>query len=352
MLNKINKLSWIINSACNLRCIHCYPNSGVETRQEFSSKQFGQLRANLSGMHFSRTFLSGGEPVLDKNFFKYLEIANDISDEVYICSNGTTLSDSVLDELVRLGVKGIVLSYQANDAETAYIIYGNSLVPQMILETIRRIQKYDIVLGVETTLLRQNISSIDDLIKTLIAHDVKFISFKRLLPIGRGQSEEVSISKEENYEMLARIADWQISHKEIRFHVHDPLYGTIWYDKYSNLVENKNFFRWLKGFSCRAGTRWIGIDPFGNVSPCPLLLYRNTIIGNVLKVPLKELLEKSSLIRLLQDVEKGQSKNCKYGSVCLGCRATAITKNNSISAKDPMCVYANMACPIVGSKED
>ena len=27
----IGKLSWIINNACNLRCVHCYPDSGIET---------------------------------------------------------------------------------------------------------------------------------------------------------------------------------------------------------------------------------------------------------------------------------------------------------------------------------
>ena len=92
----INKLSWIINNACNLKCIHCYPNSGLESRKAFSENEFETLRKNLSSAHFSRVFLSGGEPIIDVNFNKYLDIAKQISDEVYLCSNGTLLTDSKL----------------------------------------------------------------------------------------------------------------------------------------------------------------------------------------------------------------------------------------------------------------
>ena len=52
-------------------------------------------------------------------------------------------------------------------------------------------------------------------------------------------------------------------------------------------------------YGCKAGTHWIGIDSLGNVSPCPLLLYKDVIIGNVFEKPLKDILDSSVIIEQL-----------------------------------------------------
>ena len=342
-MKNIAKLSWIINNACNLKCVHCYPNSGIETRKEFGDDEFENLRKNLSNTHFSRVFLSGGEPIIDKNFRKYLDIAKDIADDVYLCSNGTLLTDAKLKELSEWGVKGIVLSLQAIDKNLSLTIYGSEQVPNNVFNAISLAKKYNFSIGVEITMMKQNISSIDGIVQELISRDVKFISFKRLMPVGRGTSDNVCITKEENFQMLEKIFNWQITNPDIRFNVHDPLYGTILYEHFGS-IEKPAIHEWLKSFSCRAGTRWIGIDPLGNVSPCPLLLYKNTIIGNVMETPLDDILSKSKLVRLLQNAEKATS-DCKYGAYCLGCRVSAISKAGDIFSKDPMCVYEGQ-CPI------
>ncbi len=351
MIKRISKLSWIINNACNLKCIHCYPDSGIEHKKVFTDDEFKKMLDNFEGMHFHRTFLSGGEPILDKNFNKYLQIAKQISDEVFICSNGTLLSESKLNELVGKGINGIVLSCQAIDADSALNIYGNAQVPALVFEAIERIQKYNIAFSVEISLMKQNISQLDSIIERLISSGVNSLSFKRLLPVGRGDSTEVGLSKEENYEILKKIYDWQVAHNDIRFNVHDPLYGTILLDHLGELCDNPAMMRWMHGFSCRAGTRWIGIDPFGNVSPCPILLYKDAIIGNILKNSLIDILNTSSLIALFQKVDIKNSNSCKYGNFCLGCRATAVAKRKSIFSKDPMCIHENELCPISTIKD-
>ncbi len=343
---QISKLSWIINNACNLKCIHCYPNSGMEYKKDFSDDDFKKMLYNFEGMHFQRTFLSGGEPLLDKNFSKYLMIAQQISDEVYLCSNGTLLTDSKLSELIDGGLNGIVLSCQAIDADTALRIYGNEKVPSQVFSAIERIKKLNIALSVEMSLMRQNVHELDNIIEKLIACGVKSLSFKRLLPVGRGDAYEVGLSKEENYEILKRIYNWQVTHEEIHFNVHDPLYGTILFDHLGQYCDDEAMFRWLHGFSCRAGTRWIGIDPLGNVSPCPILLYKDTIIGNLMNTPLVDILNNSTLIELFQNIDTENNGSCKYGSLCLGCRATAISKSGKLFSKDPMCIHIDEVCPI------
>ena len=274
------------------------------------------------------------------------KIALEISDDVYICSNGTLLSDKKLYELVHAGVKGIILSLQALDSELSSKIYGNSNVPKLVFSAIERIKKYDLSLGVEMTIMKYNIEIINDLVLELIKHNVNFISFKRLLPVGRGADENIRVSKEEQYEALNKIFSLQISNPNIRFNVHDPLYGTILYDNFSELTNNETVLNWIKSFSCRAGTRWLGIDPNGNVSPCPILLYKDLLIGNILDAPLVKILEESPLIKTFESLSKYKSNSCKYSSYCLGCRATAVSQTNCVDSKDPMCIHESEKCPI------
>lgn len=345
MIN-IGKLSWIINNACNLRCVHCYPDSGIETKKAFEDKDFRKIRENLQGIHFSRVFLSGGEPILDKNFYRYLEIALEISDDVFICSNGTLLTDEKISELVQAGVKGVVLSLQALDSKLAKTIYGNPKVPELVFEAINRVKDHGLSLGVEMTIMKHNMHIVDELITKLSERNVDFISFKRLLPVGRGASEEICVSQEEQYETLKKIYRWQLDHPEIRFNVHDPLYGTILYDGFYELTNDEAIIHWMKSFACRAGTKWIGIDPDGNVSPCPILLYKDLLVGNILDRPIDQILSESPIVKKFKDAASISSHSCKYGSYCLGCRATAIAKANDIFAKDPMCIHSGEICPI------
>lgn len=351
-IKQISKLSWIINNSCNLNCIHCYPDSGLGYKQLLSKDDFSQIFNNFKGMHFHRTFLSGGEPILDNNFYEYLEIAKHISDEVFLCSNGTLLTESKLNELIDKGINGIVVSCQTIDPKLAFNIYGNEKVPNLVFAAIKRIQNLNISFSVEISLMKQNVPYLDDIIEKLISLGVTTLSFKRLLPVGRGNSDQIALSKKENYDILTKIYNWQETHENIRFNVHDPLYGTILFDHLGNFSNNVSMQKWLRGFSCRAGTRWIGIDPAGNVSPCPILLYKDTIIGNIIDAPLIDIINNSVLMNLFQKIEEENANSCKYGNVCLGCRATAIAKNENLFSKDPMCIYKNEMCPIATIKRE
>ena len=97
--DNVYKLSWIINSKCNLKCIHCYPDSCEVESKTITDNDLLAIEDSLKTMRFKRVFLSGGEPLLDKNFDKYLCIAKKISDEVFVCTNGILLTDNLIKEL-------------------------------------------------------------------------------------------------------------------------------------------------------------------------------------------------------------------------------------------------------------
>ena len=68
--------------------------------------------------------------------------------------------------------------------------------------------------------------------------------------------------------------------------------------------------------------------------------------------PLIDILNNSSLMDLFQKIDVDGNNSCKYGSICLGCRATAIAKSGSLFSKDPMCMHENEMCPISQKTKD
>ena len=96
-MKPIKSLSWIINNECNMRCIHCYPNSGIESKKPFNKENFHKISDSLSSVKFENIYISGGEPILDNQFYDYLEVAQKIAEKVNLCSNGTLLTDKIGD---------------------------------------------------------------------------------------------------------------------------------------------------------------------------------------------------------------------------------------------------------------
>lgn len=350
-MKPIKALSWIINNECNMRCVHCYPDSGIEIKEPFDKEKFCKALNSISSVKFETIFISGGEPILDKQFYDYIEIAQKITEEIHLCTNGTLLTDEVLKKLTEYKIKEITISLQSCNEEISQKIYQRINVFDNILNSIKRVKNYNFIIALEMTLMKPNYLFIDEIFDIANTYGIKYLSFKRLREIGRASSDNsVKLTPEQNYEALKRIFQKRLENKNIEVHVHDPLYSTVVFDYMQNLgISNKRIKTYLLqnfGYPCRAGTEWIGIDPKGNVSPCPLLLYKNVIIGNIFENTLLDILENSLLIRQLQEANDMAEENCKYHTLCSGCRVAAIAKTNNLFAKDPMCIYKDCSCPI------
>lgn len=81
----INSLHFELTSNCNMRCVHCYNNSGVNNLlQDAMTPQkwidFAQYLVNRGGVY--ETILSGGEPfLLGDVVIKIMDILNEIGEK-------------------------------------------------------------------------------------------------------------------------------------------------------------------------------------------------------------------------------------------------------------------------------
>jgi MoaA/NifB/PqqE/SkfB family radical SAM enzyme len=115
--------------ACNLRCLHCLhysPCLAHPTRANDTSLHLDRQPERMEGLLDdllrlgTRNFeLSpGGEPFMNPRILDYIARLKQARSYVTCHSNGTVLNESMLDELVSLGLDGLIITTMAGTEDT------------------------------------------------------------------------------------------------------------------------------------------------------------------------------------------------------------------------------------------
>ncbi len=114
-----NYLRLALNEKCNLRCIYCMPEEGIDFRSEeklLSTKEIFQLLELTSEMGVTKIRLTGGEPLLRKDLFPIIQYANNLEgiESIHVTTNGILLSKYIQD-LEESGISGLNISLDTLD---------------------------------------------------------------------------------------------------------------------------------------------------------------------------------------------------------------------------------------------
>lgn len=101
---KITGLYIELTSQCNLRCLHCYNESGASTHR-IDEKSFRNIIKGIEDPMKVRVTLSGGEPLLHPELWKFIEILHQEGfREILIITNATLITKEVAEKLNEYGV--------------------------------------------------------------------------------------------------------------------------------------------------------------------------------------------------------------------------------------------------------
>lgn len=121
-------ISLDVTNKCNLKCRHCYNNSGNRyIRQELSDKQIVNIVEEVAEFKPMSFCICGGEPLLrSKLVFQIIKILkSNGSTTVNMVSNGTLLTDNIGKELNESGLDGFQISLDGHNKELHEIIRGD-----------------------------------------------------------------------------------------------------------------------------------------------------------------------------------------------------------------------------------
>jgi len=96
---------WNITRTCNLKCVHCYNDSGADKAcDELSTAQAKAVIDNLAAFGVPSVLFSGGEPLMRPDLFELIEYTVGRGLRAVISTNGTLISADVARNIQRLEI--------------------------------------------------------------------------------------------------------------------------------------------------------------------------------------------------------------------------------------------------------
>jgi radical SAM protein with 4Fe4S-binding SPASM domain len=240
---------------CNLKCIHCYldpqDRKGKERQEELSTEEILSILDEITDAGCLYLLITGGEPLLRRDFVQIYRRAKENGLLVTIFTNGTLISNRILDLFDDLPPKAIEISLYGATAETYEGITGIEGSYEWCLESIHKLLDHGLNLRIKTILMSANQHEFYEMEQ--IAKDLR-IPFRfdaAIFPRFNGDRSPVKlrISPEEAIEK-------EFSEKGRR---------QEWIDYYNHFKElpSSNHV-----YECGAGLTYFHIDPYGNMRPC------------------------------------------------------------------------------------
>jgi len=133
---KIEYIRVSVTDRCNYRCFYCMPSSGMEweERNEFLSyEELTRLVRLFSEMGVTKVRLTGGEPLVRKNFTQFIKQLNQLEKitDLSLSTNAHLLADKAQD-LYQAGISRVNISIDSLDSENFKKITRNGDLSKVI----------------------------------------------------------------------------------------------------------------------------------------------------------------------------------------------------------------------------
>lgn len=258
--------TWLeITPTCNLKCSHCYADSGPNARSPEIVNWISVLQ-EASEIGCKNVQFIGGEPCAHPKLIEYIEAAKRLNFEIIeVYTNLTILSEALLTAFANHGVR-IATSFYDSDASVHDRVTGVGGSFKRTILGMRQILGAGIPLriGLINMGANQAIGGAFELL-TKIGIDRQQIRIDHVRPVGRGSS--------------------QACEREL----HDTLCGECWKGK-------------------------LAVAPSGDAFPC--VFARRVVVGNVIRQGLQEIVSSEALASFRANCRNWLPRPARCGPNC------------------------------------
>lgn len=328
-LNPLNVL-WALTPRCNLRCIYCFPDA----RSHFERIEPRPLGALLDVANqiieakVLKVTLSGGECLLYPGMWRLAKCLRNAGITVALISNGTPLTDKVVDELRETGV---CIGISIDGPEDVNAKTRGSGVYRKAVRAVRKLVEASVPVSVLVTVTRYNFDVLDEHIAFIKSLGIVNVTLQDLRPFGsREIYDRTRLTVEQERLLPGAFERWCAAHPGMT-------------------IEPSELFIFAKGrtsgkvMQCPAGDNFAYIDFYGNVYPCtslPSFKMGNLFAGD----SLTEVWRRSEAIQLLRRIKCMKIDDLPGCSSCSnklrcegGCRGDALFYSNDLYGMPSRC---------------
>lgn len=316
---------------CNARCFHCgsscspegfrrggFPSgngqdAGMTAQEELSAEEFKRILDQVKEDFDIRRILlciTGGEPLLRKDFFEILGYAHRLGYRWGMTSNATLITKEVAHELAESGMRTISVSIDGLP-DTHDELRGMKGGYERAMQGLQNLIDEDAFSAVQVTTVinHRNIEELDALFDIMDRIDIDSWRVINLEPIGRALSRPELMCTKEDYLRLFRFI------REKREQGYPLEYGCSHYLGLDYEVEVRKWY-WL----CNAGVHTASIMSNGDIGACLDIERRpETIMGNIRRDRFKDVWENRFEIFRRDLSERNETcRECEHSRFCRG----------------------------------
>lgn len=330
---------WHITDECDQRCKHCYIFSENVTKPivsmslEQMKKVFDNCIEFCSKVDRKPNFvITGGDPLLNKDFWSLLEIMKNHNCEFSILGNPFHIDTELCKKLKSYGCDSYQMSIDGMKQTHDWFRKPGSF--DITLEKIKCINDAGIDSVIMTTVSDKNINEIPDLIDVVVEHEVNIFGFARYCPTSL--QKDTNIKPLEYRELLDKCYNKFQQYKskgcKTYFGYKDHLWTLYLYEKGIFKIPE----RAEKGIiydGCNCGNSHMTICSNGDLLACRRF---DGKVGNVFENKISDVWFNE--MERYRDYDKFEKcSKCELLSFCRGCPAVAYGKTHNFYAADPQC---------------
>jgi radical SAM protein with 4Fe4S-binding SPASM domain len=329
----VQSLIFEVTRRCNHACVHCYnfwhaPERAavVKEPEPDTDATLKLLNTVLDQVDCPHVTLTGGEPLLRTDLSQIVELLHQRNVMTTLISNGRRLDEPTVVDLLDRGVSLFELPLLGGQREMHDALSGAPGAFDAVSRAMTHIRYHGGQFVVVFVATRRNLSHTYAVARLAFAFGARGLMFNRFNPGGRGkaQHKELLPSPAQLREALAA-ANRAVTEFNLPISCSIPIQPC--------LVDTKDFPNLGFGF-CAAGTKraYYTLDPWGNLRPCN---HSATVLGNVLEVPVSELLAGDRGAAFVQAYPEF-CESCILRAQCQGgCKAAAEVCYGSLTAQEP-----------------
>lgn len=302
------------HSACNCQCVMCDIWKDNKNLKQLTEADVENLMGALKKFGTQQVLMSGGEALLNANFFRLCEILKRQDIRITVLSTGLTLqrnatlllkwTDDVIisldgDEAVHNKIRNIPSAFQKLNEGVRYLKTLRPGFPVTARTVIHKLNFRHWPSIIETA--RE--MGVDQI--SFLPADISSNAFNRALAWEKDRQEEVLPSENELKEMQLIIDYMADKYADLfvkRFIAESPAKLQKIHDHYAALY-GRNDFPYKK---CNAP--WVSavIEADGNVRPC----FFHESMGNIKNQPLEKILNSEEAIRFRKTLDMDKNQTC------------------------------------------
>ena len=318
-----------ITYRCNLQCPYCYnPLDLGAYRDELDVTTWCRVVDEAADLGVLQLHLSGGEPTLRADdCCKLVERAR--YREVYtnLITQGTFLSDDLLDRLLDAGLDHIQISLQAADAPLADVIAG-AHVHDRKLDALERALRRDVAVTLNCVLHARNIDEVDRLIALAERLGVRRLELANTQLYGWAfRNRAALLPTREQAERAAAVI------RDARERLGERMEITHVLADYYEAFPKPCMNGW--------GRQFMTVTPDGRVLPCPAATAITTLhFENIRDKSLADIWQRSDAFNAYRGTEwmPQPCRSCERREIDWGgCRCQAFLVTGNAGVTDPAC---------------